>query len=165
VDWLDADGEPHSADGAEDGYYLAMVAPYLAANQPLTDVSELALVRGFDDQVRARLRPFVTALPRYTQINVNTASAEVLAAAIDGMDLDAARTLVAQRDRAYFTTVADFASRIPGKLAVPATGVVLASQYFVVTLNVTFGQAQAHGAALLVRDGAGWPAVVWQKTL
>ena len=165
ADWLDADDEPHSANGAEDGYYLAMPAPYLAANQPLTDLSELALVRGFDDQVRARLRPFVTALPRYTQINVNTASAEVLAAMIDDMDLDVARTLVAQRERAYFTSVEDFASRIPGKLAVPASGVVLASQYFIVTLNVNFGQAQARGAALLTRDGAGWPAVVWRKTL
>ena len=122
-------------------------------------------MRGFDDQVRARLRPFVTALPRYTQINVNTASAEVLAAMIDDMDLDVARTLVAQRERAYFTSVEDFASRIPGKLAVPASGVVLSSQYFIVTLNVNFGQAQARGAALLARDGAGWPAVVWRKTL
>ena len=165
TDWIDADGQPQSADGAEDTYYLALDPPYLAANQPLVDVSELALVRGFNDQVRARLRPFVTALPRNTQINVNTASAEVLAAVFDGMDLDAARALVAQRARAYFTTLADFSSRMPRAIGMPVSGVALASDYFIVTLRVSIGQSQARGAALLAREGAGWPAVVWQKTL
>jgi general secretion pathway protein K len=165
ADWIDADSEPQLAGGAEDDYYLALEPPYLAANQPLTDVSELALIRGFDDAVRARLKPFVTALPRSTPINVNTASAEVLAATIDGMDLDAARALVAQRDRAFFTTVADFSSRLPGRYTASASNVTVASAYFAVTLRVTFGQTQARGAALLTREGAGWPAVVWQKFL
>jgi general secretion pathway protein K len=165
ADWLDADSEPLSADGAEDDYYLARQPPYLAANQLLADISELALVRGFDDKVRARLRPFVSALPHATQVNVNTAPAEVLAAAIDGMNLDAARSLVAQRDRVYFSSVADFANRLPGRLVIPASGIALSSQYFVVTLRATIGQAQAHGAALLTREGSGWPAIVWQKIL
>lgn len=165
ADWLDSDSEPRSADGAEDTYYLTLRPPYLAANRLLTDISELALVRGFDDKARARLRPFITALPHSTQINVNTASAEVLAATIDGMNLDAARALVAQRERAYFNSVADFANRLPGKLAVPASGVALASQYFLVTVHATMGEAQAHGVALLTREGTGWPLIVWQKTL
>ncbi len=165
ADWIDGDNEPLSANGAEDDYYLGLQPPYLTANQALADISELALVRGFDDKVRARLRPFVTELPHSTQINVNTAPAEVLAATIDGMNLDAARALVAQRDRAYFSSVADFASRLPGRLAVPASGIALSSQYFVVTLHATVGQAQAHGTALLTREGSGWPAIVWQKTL
>jgi len=63
VDWIDADSEPQPQGGAEDETYLAMQPPYLAANQPLNDVAELALVRGFDDGVRARLRPFVTRCP------------------------------------------------------------------------------------------------------
>jgi general secretion pathway protein K len=165
ADWLDADSEPLSADGAEDAYYLARKPPYLAANQLLADISELALVRGFDDKVRARLRPFVTALPHATQVNVNTARAEVLAAAIDGMNLDAARALVARRDRIYFSSVADFANRLPGRLVIPASGIALSSQYFVVTLYATIGEAQARGTALLTREGSGWPAIVWQKTL
>ena len=61
--------------------------------------------------------------------------------------------------------MADVSSRLPGKLTVPVSGVALASEYFMVTLRVTIGQAQASGAALLMREGAGWPAVVWQKTL
>ena len=70
-----------------------------------------------------------------------------------------------QRDRAYFTSMADFSSRLPGKFSVPASGVALASEYFIITLRVSIGQVQASGAALLTREGGGWPAVVWQKTL
>jgi general secretion pathway protein K len=165
ADWIDADNVPQLAGGAEDDYYLALEPPYLAANQPLADVSELALIRGFDDAVRARLKPFVTALPQATPINVNTASPEVLAAVVDGMDLDAARAIVAQRDRAYFTTITDFSSRLPGRYTPPLANIAVASAFFTVTLRVTFGQTQAHGAALLTREGAGWPAVVWQKYL
>jgi general secretion pathway protein K len=73
VDWIDADGEPQPQGGAEDDVYLALQPPYLAANRPLTDLAELALVRGFDDNVRLRLRPFVSALPVFTPVNVNTA--------------------------------------------------------------------------------------------
>ena len=82
---------------------------------------------------------------------------------IDG--LGRLRALVAQRDRAYFSTVADFANRMPGRLTLPVSGVALSSEYFMVTLRVTIGQSQAHGAALLTREVAGWPAVVWQKYL
>ena len=75
VDWIDDDSQPQPQGGAEDAYYLALDPPYLAANRPLIDVAELALVRGFDDNVRARLRPYVTALPGFTAVNVNTAAA------------------------------------------------------------------------------------------
>jgi len=84
VDWVDADNETQP-QGAEDAYYLALDPPYLAANRPLLDVDELALVSGFNENVRARLRPFVTALPRFTAVNPNTATPEVLAAVIDGL--------------------------------------------------------------------------------
>lgn len=165
ADWIDSDAHLQSANGAEDAYYLGLQPPYLAANQPLAEISELALVKGFDSKVRARLKPFVTALPQATQVNVNTASAEVLAATIDGLDLDRARALVEGRDRAYFKSIADFANRLPGGLNVPVTGVALGSRYFVVTLQSRIGAAQASGSALLARDASGWPAVVWQKTL
>ena len=165
VDWLDVDAIPSSASGAEDAYYLGLTRPYLAANQPLTDVAELALVRGFDDRVRARLRPFVTALPRSTPINVNTASAEVIAATFDGMDIDVARALVAQRNQAYFSTMADIVNRLSRKFTLPSSGVALSSEYFIVTIRVSIGDTQARSMALLARDGPGWPAIVWQKNL
>ena len=165
ADWLDGDSVVQPLGGAEDAYYLSLDPPYLAANRPLVDIEELALVRGFDAPVLSRLRPYVSALPATTALNVNTASAEVLAAVIDGLDLAAARDLVAQRERAYFRDVADFRSRLP-KVADPASAAIsVSSSYFLADLRVSFGDAVASGQALLARPDAKWPTVLWCKTL
>jgi general secretion pathway protein K len=165
ADWIDDDSEPQPQGGAEDAEYLAMDPPYLTANRPLIDVAELALVRGFDDNVRARLRPYVTALPRFTAVNVNTAPAEVLAAIVDGLDLGGARALVAQRDRAYYRDRDDFLKRLPRGAVAAADDISVGSDYFMATLRVTIGGAQARGKALVSRVGTAWPIVLWGKYL
>ncbi len=165
ADWIDEDNQPQPRDGAEDGYYLTLDPPYLAANRPLIDVAELALVRGFTDGVRARLRPYVTALPRVTAVNVNTATPEVLASIIEGLDLGAAQTVVAQRDRIYFRDTADFTNRLPRGAAAAPGDVRVTSDYFIATLRVTIGGAQARGKALFERSGPGWPTIIWRKYL
>lgn len=163
ADWLDADNEPQPQGGAEDSYYQGLQPPYLAANRPLADIAELAAVRGFDEGIRARLRPFVTALPQLTPINVNTASPEVLAAVVRNLQLDDARALVAQRERAYFRDVGEFLTQLPALAVADGNDLAIASRYFLASVRVTIGAAQAQGAALLVREQAGWPAVVWRK--
>lgn len=165
VDWIDDDSEPQPQGGAEDTYYLALDPPYLSANRPLIDVAELALVSGFDVNVRARLHPYVTALPGFTAVNVNTASPEVLAAVVDGLDLGVAQALVAQRDRAYYRDRDDFSKRLPRGAAAAAEDISVSSGYFMATLRVTIGGAQASGKALLARPGTGWPVVLWRKYL
>lgn len=56
--------------------------------------------------VRA-LQPYATLLPVPTTLNLNTASAEVLHAALRGFDMARAQQLVAQRANGHFKTVAD----------------------------------------------------------
>jgi general secretion pathway protein K len=163
ADWVDADNETQP-QGAEDAYYLAQDPPYLAANRPLLDVDELALVRGFNENVRAKLRPFITALPRFTAVNPNTATPEVLAAVIDGLGLDGARSMVGRRERAYFRSFDDFYKQLPGGLNIPTENITVSSDYFVATLRVTMGGAQARGTALLARSSDLWPAIIWTKT-
>jgi len=163
ADWIDADSEPQPQDGAEDAYYLSLQPPYLAANRPLIDVAELALVRGFDDNVRARLRPFVSALPVFTPVNMNTASPEVIAAVVDGLGLDGARALVEKRARAYFPDRTDLLNQLPRGVLVATEDISFSSDYFIATTRVTIGGAQARGSALLARGIAGWPAIVWRK--
>ena len=166
VDWVDADSEPQPQGGAEDETYLALQPPYLAANRPLTDVAELVLVRGFDDGVRARLRPFVTALPVFTAVNVNTAPPEVLAAVIDGLGLDGARELVAQRSRGYFRDRNDLLRHLPQGILVAVDDLSFGSDYFMARVRVTIGSAQARGTALLARGNVGtWPTIIWRKAL
>lgn len=163
ADWIDADNDTQPSGGSEDDYYLSLQPPYFTANRPLTDVGELALVRGFDDGVRARLRPFVTALPANTALNVNTASPEVLSAVIEGLDLDAARALVAQRERSYFRDNADFINRLPRGITGAGNDIKVSSNYFLARVRVTIGGAEARGIALLARSDIGWPAIVWRK--
>jgi general secretion pathway protein K len=164
ADWIDVDGMPQATGGAEDAWYAALSPPYLAANRPLTDLDELALVRGFDRDVRARLAPFVTALPATTAINVNTAPAEVLAAVIDGLDFDSAQMLVARRNGTFYRNNADFLSQLGKDATVPDRDIRVGSDYFLVTLRVTYGKAQVRGQMLLARtDATRWPDVIWRK--
>ena len=116
-----------------------------------------------DEAVRARLRPFVTALPRFAAVNVNTASPEVIAATVDGLNLDDARGIVARRERTWFRDISEFTSQLPTGLSVPSETIAVSSDYFVATMSITIGGAQARGSALLAREHAGWPAIVWRK--
>lgn len=165
VDWIDTDTIPQPQGGAEDAYYLALQPPYLAANRPLIDVAELALVRGFDDGVRVRLQPFVSALPVFTAVNVNTAAPEVIAAVVAGLDLDSARALVEKRDRTYFRDRTDFLNHLPQGAMAAIEDISFSSDYFMVQLRVSMGSAQVRSAALLARTDANWPAIVWRKIL
>jgi general secretion pathway protein K len=135
----------------------------LALNRPLIDVAELALVPGFDAAVRARLRPFVTALPRFSSVNVNTATPEVLAALVRDLELEDARAMAEQRNRAHFRNLSEFLMQLPPGAAVDGNDITTASQYFIATVRVTIGEAQARGTALLARESNAWPTVVWRK--
>ena len=71
-DWTDSDGQPR-LNGAEDEVYMAQTPGYLAANQPMQDVSELRLLAGMDAALYQRLLPFVCVQPDDAlQVNVNT---------------------------------------------------------------------------------------------
>ncbi len=165
ADWVDDDSVPQPGTGAEDEVYLALDPPYRAANRPLVDTDELLLVRGFDARVLARLAPFVTALPAPTAVNVNTAPAEVLAALVDRLELATARALVARRAAAYYRTNSDFLQQLAGSMSVPDKDIRVDSDYFLATLRVTSGSAQARGKALLARLEPGrWPTLVWRKS-
>ena len=117
--------------------------------------------------MRTRLRPYVTALPGFTPINVNTAPPEVLSAVIDGLDRGNAQALASQRDRAFYRDTGDFTRRLPREAVAGAGDISVSSDYFSASLRVTIGGAQARGRALLSRLGTanGWPAVVWRKYL
>ncbi|HEX2829453.1 MAG TPA: type II secretion system minor pseudopilin GspK [Burkholderiales bacterium] len=131
--------------------------------QLMVEVEELALVRGYDESVRAALAPFVTALPTATAVNVNTAPAEVLAAVVEKLELSDARVLVEKRERVYFRDVAEFSRALPSGAAARADEVAVASDYFRVSIRARIGDAAARTSALLARDGVRWPAVVWRK--
>ncbi len=88
VDWLDANDSDIYGFGAEDNEYLLLEIPYRTADAEMASISELSLVKGFNREVLAKLvddedRPLLTAIPRGSLLNVNTASAEIIAATFD----------------------------------------------------------------------------------
>ena len=68
--------------------------PYFAANTAVTTPSELMAVQGFDREAYTALAPYVAALPRGTEVNVNTASNVVLASLSDDISLSLADSLI-----------------------------------------------------------------------
>jgi general secretion pathway protein K len=140
-----------------------------AAAQPLPPslrpvrAAELAATRGVAPRDIGQMLPFVVALPAATPVNVNTASPEVLAAAIEGMSGDALAALVSERARKPFATVADFRARLPVGATIPnETTLSVASGYFLVSVRARQGETVAQARALLRRDGRDWPTVIWQ---
>ncbi|MEO8040721.1 MAG: type II secretion system minor pseudopilin GspK [Betaproteobacteria bacterium] len=101
-----------------------------------------------------KLRPFVVILPQRTPININTASAEVLAARLPALSLADARRLVASRDVAWFRDASDFASRLPG--VQPGNGggqLATATRFFLLRGKVEFRRARTEAQVLLRREG------------
>lgn len=166
VDWIDPDGDTTYPGGAEDFQYLSLDPAYRAANRALTTVDGLARIKGYDGATLARLRPFVTALPQPTPVNVNTAPAEVLAAMIPDFSLEQARALLESRASRHFRDLADFRARLP-PTAGPVNDTLLSvgSRYFLVAGHARFGRVRSGFEALLERETTAWPRLVWQKNI
>lgn len=160
ADWMDTDSDPQYPGGAEDAYYLSLPRPYRAANRPLAELGELLNVKGYDAQTVERLRPYVTALPVPTAINVNFAPPEVMAAVLDNLSLQDARMLAQQRIGRPFKSVDEFIERLPAGKGQAADGVItVSSQFFLAKGYANFGRSQVRMQTLLQRTG-GWPTVV-----
>lgn len=154
LDWMDADSNVTSPGGAEDVDYLALKTPYRAANQPLTSVDELRLVRGFDAKTMQVLLPYVTVLPPgvRTTINVNTAS-PVLLAALTNLDLAWAERVAENRRSKPMNNVSDLASLLPAGSQLPSALASVKTDFFLITLDTSIGRHQRRTVALLRRAG------------
>lgn len=163
LDWLDADTNARPG-GAEDDFYSRGEPPYRAANQPLGDISELRLVRGMTQAYYARLSPHVCALPGSATLNVNTATPAVLSALLpDGTPGDVT-ALVAQQNAGGFASVENFQQHeIFGEEAPAATGLGVASGYFLLHARTLIDQLPSARRYLLHRDRQGRVAIVWRQ--
>ena len=139
------------------------IAARIDPKRPLADVGELAGVGGLGPDALVRLRGLVTALPRPTAVNVNTAPAEVLAAVVEGLPLSEAQAIARRLAVDPVRSTDDFVSRLRPNLRLAAAGVAASSQFFVVQGRAKVGDADLRMEALLQRTGTGLPAIVWEK--
>lgn len=154
LDWLDADDQPTGGYGAEDNQYLLAQPAYRAANRELTDVSELRLLLEMTEVDYQHLLPYVSALPADATLNVNTASARVLASLAEGLSLSTAQGLVAARGGEGYRDVPSFLAQLNG-LQVQSQGLAVGSQYFQVLSEVSVGERRQLLRSTLQRASDG----------
>lgn len=145
--------------------YLNLPQPYRAAKQALSSVDELRLVKGFTASVVEKLRPYVTALPVYTKVNVNTASDQVLAALFPNPPAAAVlQSLLDSRKTKPITNSTDFQNLVPAGISGPRPELYeFKTSYFLVTIDIRYGRLQRRTEALVERT-RGQPAkVLWHQ--
>lgn len=152
VDWLDADRNARYPNGAEDEFYLLLEQPYRTANRLLVSVSELRLVKGYDQPVMELLLPQVTALPAATSINVNTATPIVLQALNSELSESDVSMLIADRGENGYENINDFLSHNSLAGLEVDVDVDVTSDFFMVLTDVVIGNSRVQLESLLERD-------------
>jgi general secretion pathway protein K len=116
IDWQDEDEIPSGAMGAESGYYQSLPNAALPPNRKFHDVAELKLIRGFEENKYKLIAPYLTVTPLLdSRVNINTASAFLLASIDEQLDVNAVQQLLDQRQAKleYFAQVTDLWSLEP----------------------------------------------------
>ncbi|MGC5703338.1 type II secretion system minor pseudopilin GspK [Pseudomonas sp. NFXW11] len=142
------------------------LAQTLPPRQPmLRSLDDLRGVQGVGDEQLARLAPHVGILPGNTWVNGNTASAEVLAAVVPGLELSRARALVAERDAGHwFINRGDFVNRLRlPQVPVEQVKVGITSEWFLLQGQVRREQRRVSLQALLHRAEERMPEVIWSR--
>ncbi|EIF29335.1 type II secretory pathway, component PulK [Burkholderia sp. Ch1-1] len=129
-----------------------------AANAPLQliNVDSLLDIPGYTPEMVARLRPFVTVLPTVSAVNVNTASAEVIAAVVPGMSVSGAQAFVARRQTVFFRNAGDvqLALQAAGaqSVSIDPSELDVNSNYFLIHGRVQHERAEVDRTTLVYRD-------------
>jgi general secretion pathway protein K len=162
-DWVNGGDQPSNLGGAKDEFYTQLAPPYLTAEQPMTSISELLLVKGITPQIYATLLPYVCALPLLppgsspgtpmtpTSVNINTAPAAVLASLNTGITASAAEAAIQTRAQQPFQSLKDLTNLL--NIGSPAAGVptTLTSSYFRLIVRVKIGSTEITLYSLLFR--------------
>lgn len=153
-DWIDGDQDPSGMAGAEDDQYLLLKPAYRTGVGRIAEVSELRLLLGMSEADYRRLAPFVSALPSQVELNINTASAQVLACLGEGIPESALKSAIEGRGRTGYRDPGAFVQQL-GAYQVSPQGLSTGSQYFRVTTEVLLGDRRQVLASYLQRGNDG----------
>ncbi len=158
IDWIDANPNPTGSDGAEFDIYIGLETPYLPADQPMKDISELRLVHGIDQEIYNKLIPHVTVLSdANSPLNINTASAEVLETLAPNIRPGLGQELVAEREDKPYKQVGDL-QRHPliqqNGITLDTDRLGIKSDHFLLNTKCVIGKSQVKMVSLIHR-GAG----------
>ncbi|HMC47009.1 MAG TPA: type II secretion system minor pseudopilin GspK [Caballeronia sp.] len=124
----------------------------------MINVESLLDVPGFSPEAVEKLRPFVTVLPTTTSVNMNTATAEVIAATVPGMSLSQAQAFVARRETVFFHDTGNVQLALTGAGAntanIDLNQMDVTTKYFLIHGRVQHERAEVDRTTLLYRDPA-----------
>ena len=158
ADWIDPDEKVSSPKGAEDYDYLGEEPPYRTANREFVQVGELKKVRGFDSKTFDTLKPYITALPQGTRINVNTCDPLLLRILAPGLtllpqaDVD---NLLSGRGKAGYKNIQDFLKRPEmsgNRNQIAAPLVTVSSDYFSIRSRASSGRMKVGLVSAIQRE-------------
>jgi general secretion pathway protein K len=115
-------------------------------------VSELSWY-GIEPQIITTLEPYVVILPVRTPVNANTASAQVIMAAVAGLDRGTAERIVQQRQAKPFQGVPDIVAVVGPTPPITTNDLSVNSSWFEVTGQLRFEQHVLRQRTLVKRQG------------
>jgi general secretion pathway protein K len=110
---------------------------------------------GLSPATVAALKPYVTLLPASTTVNLNTAPAEVIYAALRGISLADAQRLVAARASQPFRKVEDALALLPATAAAGKDNVGYASNFFEVRGRIRLNDVVVEEHSMVQRSPGG----------
>jgi general secretion pathway protein K len=162
---------PQTAQTLADGLRAAWQAerpgqgePQAAAAAPLAPQSIEQLVwLGLDAQTVRKLQPYVDLLPEPTPLNINTASPEVLAAVIAGLDIASAKRIESRRP---YQALQDARADIPGSSALDPKRLSVGTNYFVIAGRLRMEGLMLEERQLVKRDNRRvQPLARWRQAV
>ena len=167
LDYQDADSEVYQDGGDESTVYNQQSNSSVdndLPNQRLVNIDQLQNVKGINAEVLAVLRPYLTVVPHYLPININTASPVILAALIDGATSQQMQTIVDLREKQVVESIDEiWQLQILGSLnekqrKALAPLLAVDSQAFTALItatdNATVGQARQRYATIMISKTA-----------
>jgi general secretion pathway protein K len=110
-------------------YYLKQKPPYYPSHQLMSSSSELRLIKEVSSQTYLKLEPYITALPEFTPVNVNTAPKPILLSVSDSMNEKKVNQLIKARGKNGIEKK-ETINELMGKLNISADQITLESTYF-----------------------------------
>lgn len=173
IDWIDVDDAVTGQGGAESLFYSGSSLSAQAANQLLSDISELRLVRHFNAEIVERLFPWVVVLPEPAPMNLNTTPVRLLSTINQPANMQVLTdpglmALTNERAQRAFSTVEDYFNHVVIQQLVPdaeknsgsdielfSTG----SHWFQLYSHVTVNGRSSRWLSLIARDEQ--QTIVW----
>jgi len=125
VSWL----QHNSKSDNFNAFYAQQHPPYQSSEQIMQSLDELRYIKGFTTEIILKLKPYLTALPESTPININTANEEVLGILKPNLKKEDLKKIIYSRGEKGFKTSGEL-FEILESFQIPVSNVTINSQYF-----------------------------------